>query len=92
MKLVGSGDFKTSVQVSAIGGPPGLVPQVLSLTPGQGGTVTLDVKDQKKLETMSVGDPVVAAFVEALAIKVKKVPGATPSATITEARVSSPPG
>jgi hypothetical protein len=50
------------------------------------------VKDPKKLETMSVGDPVVAAFVEALAIKVKKVPGATPSVAVTEARMSSQPG
>lgn len=66
--------------------------RTVTLKGPRGGTVTLDVKDPKKLETMSVGDPVVAAFVEALAIKVKKVPGATPSATMTEARVSSQPG
>ena len=66
--------------------------RTVTLKGPRGGTVTLDVKDPKKLETMSVGDPVVAAFVEALAIKVKKVPGATPSATVTEARVSSQPG
>ena len=66
--------------------------RTVTLKGPRGGTVTLDVKDPKKLETMSVGDPVVAAFVEALAIKVKKGPGATPSATVTEARVSSPPG
>ena len=66
--------------------------RTVTLKGPRGGTVTLDVKDPKKLETMSVGDPVVAAFVEALAIKVKKVPGATPGATVTEARVSSQPG
>ena len=66
--------------------------RTVTLKGPRGGTVTLDVKDPKKLETMSVGDPVVAAFVEALAIKVKKVPGATPSATVTEARLTSQPG
>jgi starvation-inducible outer membrane lipoprotein len=66
--------------------------RTVTLKGPRGGTVTLDVKDPKKLEAMSVGDPVVAAFVEALAIKVKKVPGAAPSATVTEARVSSQPG
>jgi hypothetical protein len=44
VKLVANGAFKTNVQVAAIGGPTGLVPQPLTLTPGQGGTVTLDAK------------------------------------------------
>ena len=44
VKLVPGADFKGTVQVAAIGGPPGLTPQSLSLTPGQGGTVTLDTK------------------------------------------------
>ncbi len=44
VKLVGNDNFKTSVQVGAIGGPPGLIPSIVTLTPGQGGTVTLDVK------------------------------------------------
>jgi len=44
VKLVAGGEFKTAVQVAAIGGPPGLIPQNLSLTPGQGGAVTLDTK------------------------------------------------
>ena len=66
--------------------------RTVTLKGPRGGTVTLDVKDPKKLETMSVGDPVVAAFVEALAIKVKKVPGAPPSVAVTEARLSSQPG
>jgi hypothetical protein len=37
-------NFKTAVQVAALGGPPGLVPQNVSITPGQGGNVTLDTK------------------------------------------------
>ena len=44
VKLVGNDNFKGNVQVAAIGGPVGLVPQPVSLTPGQGGTVTLDAK------------------------------------------------
>jgi hypothetical protein len=44
VKLVGNDNFKTTVQVAAIGGPPGLIPSILTLTPGQGGTATLDVK------------------------------------------------
>src|SRR5262249_2856532 len=66
--------------------------RTVTLKGPRGGTVTLDVKDPTKLEKMSVGDPIVAAFIEALAISVKKVPGATPSATATETRVSSQPG
>jgi len=49
VKLIGNGDFKTSVQVAAIGGPPGLVPQTITLTPGQGGTVTLDTKGGQQI-------------------------------------------
>jgi hypothetical protein len=44
VKLVGNDGFKTSVQVAAIGGPAGLIPQIVTLTPGQDGTVTLDTK------------------------------------------------
>lgn len=44
VKLVTGENFKAAVQVVAIGGPPGLTPQTLSLTPGQGGAVTLDTK------------------------------------------------
>src|SRR5215467_15572118 len=57
-----------------------------------GGTVTLDVKDPKKLDSVAVGDPVVAAFIEALAIQVKKVPGATTGVRVAEARTTSQPG
>jgi hypothetical protein len=58
----------------------------------RGGTVTLDVKDPKKLDAVAVGDPVVAAFIEALALRVKKVPGATAGVSVTEARMTSKPG
>jgi hypothetical protein len=44
VKVVPGENFKTNVQVAAFGGPPGLVPQNVSITPGQGGTVTLDTK------------------------------------------------
>lgn len=44
VKVVGAGDFKTSVQVATLGGPPGLIPQPVTLTPGQGGSVVLDAK------------------------------------------------
>ena len=44
VKLLGSDMFKTSVTILAIGGPTGLVPLPVTLTPGQGGTVTLDAK------------------------------------------------
>ena len=58
----------------------------------RGGTVTLDVKDPKKLDEMTVGDGVVAAYMEALVLEVKKVPGATPSLRVQEARAVSKPG
>lgn len=66
--------------------------RTVTLKGPRGGTVTLDVKDPKKLDTVAVGDPVVAAFIEALALQVKKVPGATPGVSVTEARATSNPG
>jgi hypothetical protein len=66
--------------------------RTVTLKGPRGGTVTLDVKDPKKLDSVAVGDPVVAAFIEALAIQLKKVPGATPGVRVTEARVSSASG
>ncbi len=44
VKLVPNDGFKTNVQVVALGGPTGLIPQTLTLTPGQGGNATLDAK------------------------------------------------
>ena len=66
--------------------------RTVTLKGPRGGTVTLDVKDPKKLDSVAVGDPVVAAFIEALALQVKKVPGATPGVSVTEARMTSKPG
>lgn len=66
--------------------------RTVTLKGPRGGTVTLDVKDPTKLDSVAVGDPVVAAFVEALAFQVKKVPGATPGVRVTEARTASQPG
>ena len=66
--------------------------QTVTLKGPRGGTVTLDVKDPKKLDAVAVGDPVIAAFIEALALQVKKVPGATPGVSVTEARIASTPG
>lgn len=43
-KVVGADNFKTNVQVAALGGPTGLVPTPVTITPGQGGNVTLDAK------------------------------------------------
>ena len=66
--------------------------RTVTLKGPRGGTVTLDVKDSKKLDSVAVGDPVVAAFIEALALEVKKVPGAAPGVSVTEARTTSQPG
>jgi Cu/Ag efflux protein CusF len=66
--------------------------RTVTLKGPRGGTVTLDVKDPTKLDTVAVGDPVVAAFIEALALQVKTVPGATPGVSVTEARIASQPG
>lgn len=66
--------------------------RTVTLKGPRGGTVTLDVKDPKKLDSVAVGDPVVAAFIEALALEVKKAPGATPDVKVTEARTTSQPG
>jgi hypothetical protein len=43
-KLPASDAFKGNVTVAALGGPPGLISQLVTVTPGQGGTVALDTK------------------------------------------------
>jgi len=56
-------------------------------------TITIEVNDKSKLDQIKVGDPVVAAYVEAVAWRVMKAgSGATPGVTTTESRVSSKPG
>lgn len=60
---------------------------------GPGGrTVTLEVRDKQKFDVIKVGDPVVARYVEALAIQVKRSGTATPGVSVQETRVSSKPG
>jgi hypothetical protein len=58
----------------------------------RGGTVTLDVKDPEKLDAVQVGDPVLASYMEALAVQVKKPGTASPSVSVQESRVTSKPG
>jgi hypothetical protein len=58
----------------------------------RGGTVTLDVKDPQKLDAVQVGDPVLASYVEALAVQVKKPGTASPSVSVQESRITSTPG
>jgi hypothetical protein len=56
----------------------------------KGRTLTLEVRDKQKLDVVKVGDPVVATYVEAVVIQVKKE--GTPGVTTQETRVSSKPG
>jgi len=58
----------------------------------KGRTLTLDVKDKSKLDVIKVGDPVVATYVEAIVIQVKKSGSAAPGVSAQESRVSSKPG
>jgi ribosomal protein S17 len=55
-------------------------------------SLTLEVKDPKKLEAIKVGDPVVAKYYEALAIEVKKPGEATPGVSTQQAMATSKPG
>jgi Cu/Ag efflux protein CusF len=57
----------------------------------KGRTVTLDVKDKAKLDAIKVGDPVVATYMEAIAVQLAKA-GGSPGVTTQETRVSSKPG
>lgn len=66
--------------------------RTITLKGPQGRTVTLEVKDPSKLDAVKVGDPVVASYVEAVAIQVKKAGTVQPGITTQETRVSSKPG
>jgi ribosomal protein S17 len=59
---------------------------------GPNRTVTLQVRDPKKLDAIKVGDPVVARYYEAMAISVKKPGTATPGASVEQGVASSKPG
>ena len=58
----------------------------------KGRTLTLEVRDKQKLDVVKVGDPVVATYVEAVVIQVKKAGTASPGVTVQESRVGSKPG
>jgi Cu/Ag efflux protein CusF len=55
-------------------------------------TLTLQVRDPKKLEAIKVGDPVVAKYYEAIAFEVKKPGAATPGVTVQQGVATSKPG
>jgi Cu/Ag efflux protein CusF len=65
--------------------------RTVTLKGPKGRTLTLDVKDPSKLDMIKVGDPVVAAYVEAVTIQVKKAGTATPGMSVQESRVGSKP-
>jgi Cu/Ag efflux protein CusF len=58
----------------------------------RGNTVRFEVQDRQKLDMIKVGDPVVAAYVEAVAFRVQKAGTATPGTSVQESRVTSKPG
>lgn len=75
--------------VSAIDKDAGTV----TLKGPKGNTLTIEVNDKSKLDQVNVGDPVVAAYIEAVAFRVQKAgSGATPGVSVQESRVSSKPG
>jgi Cu/Ag efflux protein CusF len=75
--------------VSAIDKDAGTV----TLKGPKGRTLTIEVMDKQKLDVIKVGDPVVAAYVEAVAFRVQKAgSGATPGMSVQETRVTSKPG
>ena len=66
--------------------------KTITLKGARGRTITFDVQDPTKLETVKVGDPVVGTYVEAVAVQLKPAGSATPSATVTETQAGSKPG
>lgn len=58
----------------------------------RGRTLTLDVQDRQKLDAIAVGDPVVAEYVEAVVVQVRKAGTTSPGTTAQETRASSKPG
>jgi Cu/Ag efflux protein CusF len=66
--------------------------KTITLKGPRGRTITFDVQDPTKLETVKVGDPVVGTYLEAVAIQLRPAGSTTPSATVTESRAGSKPG
>ena len=50
------------------------------------------MEDPSRLDAVKVGDPVIAAYVEAVAIQVKKAGASAPGVTVDESRARSKPG
>jgi Cu/Ag efflux protein CusF len=63
---------------------------MVTLKGPKGRTLTLEVKDKAKLDAIKVGDPVVANYVEAVAVSLSKQ--GAPGVSTQEARVTSKPG
>ena len=59
---------------------------------GPNRSLTIQVRDPKKLDAIKVGDPVVGKYYEALAIEVKKAGTATPGVTTQQATQTSKAG
>ena len=55
-------------------------------------TITVHVRDPKKLEAINVGDPVIGRYYESVMIEVKKAGEGTPGASAQQAVVTSKPG
>jgi ribosomal protein S17 len=55
-------------------------------------TLTVQVRDPKKLDAIKVGDPVVGKYYEAVAIEVKKAGTAAPGVTTQQGMATSKPG
>jgi ribosome maturation factor RimP len=55
-------------------------------------SITVHVRDPKKLEAIQVGDPVVGKYYESVMIEVKKAGEATPGMTAQQAVATSKPG
>jgi Cu/Ag efflux protein CusF len=66
--------------------------QTITLKGPKGRTVDLRVEDKAKLDAVKVGDPVLATYVEGVAIQVKKAGTASPGVVAQEGKVSSKPG
>jgi len=55
-------------------------------------SLTVHVRDPKKLEALQVGDPVIGKYYEALVVELKKPGGGTPVVSAQQAVASSRPG
>jgi ribosomal protein S17 len=59
---------------------------------GPNRSLTIQVRDPKKLDAIKVGDPVVGKYYEALVLQVKKAGTASPGASVQQETATSKPG